>query len=162
MSDIEAISTTNATAGPTLAMPLTLAERIDQIFPTLTAAQIARIAAHGRKRQLQPGEVLQEVGAQVRFFLVTAGKIDIFTVQAPLAIMKKMHFVTEFARRTPKLKYQALGATSRPTSSRRYSEPRSAPLPRGNLSEQVSFHASTFLRARHAQPDRQIRRLRAP
>ena len=80
MNDTGLISTTNATAGPTLAMQLTLAERIDQIFPTLTAPQIARIAAHGRKRQLQPGEILQEVGDQVRFFLVTAGKIDIFSV----------------------------------------------------------------------------------
>jgi len=67
----------------TLAMPLTLTERIDQIFPTLTATQIARIAAHGRKRQLQPGEVLLEVGDQVRFFLVTAGKIEIFSVSGP-------------------------------------------------------------------------------
>ncbi len=32
----------------TMAMPLTLAERIDQIFPTLTAAQIARVAGHVR------------------------------------------------------------------------------------------------------------------
>ena len=67
----------------TVAMPLTLVERIDQIFPTLTAAQIARIGARGRKRQLQPSEILQEVGAQVRFFLVTAGKIDIFSVLGP-------------------------------------------------------------------------------
>jgi len=80
MSNIEPISTTNAIAGPTLAMPLTLAERINQVFPTLTTPQIARIAARGRKRQLQPGEILQEVGALVRFFLVTAGKIDIVSV----------------------------------------------------------------------------------
>jgi thioredoxin reductase (NADPH) len=80
MSNIEPISTTNAIAGPTLAMPLTLAERINQVFPTLTTAQIARIAARGRKRQLQPGEILQEVGALVWFFLVTAGKIDIVSV----------------------------------------------------------------------------------
>ena len=67
----------------TVAVPLTLPERIDQIFPTLTAAQIARIATHGRKRRLEPGEVLQEVGAPVRFFLVTAGKIDILSVLGP-------------------------------------------------------------------------------
>ena len=67
----------------TVAMPLTLAERIDQIFPTLTTVQIARIAEHGRRRQLHPGEVLQEVGDQVRFFLVTAGKIDILNVSGP-------------------------------------------------------------------------------
>jgi len=66
----------------TLAIPL-IAARVDQVFPTLTAAQIARIAAHGRKRQLQPGEVLQEVGDHMRFFLVTAGKIDIFSVLGP-------------------------------------------------------------------------------
>jgi thioredoxin reductase (NADPH) len=64
----------------TLAVPLTLSERIDQIFPTLNSAQIARIAAHGRKRQIQPGEILLDVGDPVRSFLVTAGKIDIFSV----------------------------------------------------------------------------------
>jgi thioredoxin reductase (NADPH) len=67
----------------TLAMPLKVAARVGQVFPTLTATQIARIAAHGRKRQLQPGEVLQEVGDHVRFFLVTAGKIDIFSALGP-------------------------------------------------------------------------------
>jgi thioredoxin reductase (NADPH) len=72
-----------AMSDATVAMPLTLAERVDQIFPTLTTAQIARIAVHGRKRQLQPGDILQEVGAQVRFFVVTAGKIDIFSVLGP-------------------------------------------------------------------------------
>jgi thioredoxin reductase (NADPH) len=67
----------------TVAMPLTLPERIDQMFPTLTMVQIARVAAHGGKRQLQPGEIVQEVGAQVRFFVVTAGKIDIFSILGP-------------------------------------------------------------------------------
>jgi len=67
----------------TLAIPLKVAARVGQVFPTLTATQIARIAAHGRKRQLQPGEVLLEVGDQVRFFLVTAGKIEIFSVSGP-------------------------------------------------------------------------------
>jgi thioredoxin reductase (NADPH) len=61
-------------------MPLTLAERIDQIFPTLAPAQIARIAAHGRKRQIKPGEILLDVGDHVRFFLVTAGELEIFSV----------------------------------------------------------------------------------
>jgi thioredoxin reductase (NADPH) len=65
---------------PILGMPLTLAARIDQIFPTLTPAQIARIAAHGRPRQIQRGEVLLEVGDQLRFFVVTAGQIEIISV----------------------------------------------------------------------------------
>ena len=34
-------------------VPLTLAARVDQVFPTLTPAQIARIAAHGHVRQVQ-------------------------------------------------------------------------------------------------------------
>jgi thioredoxin reductase (NADPH) len=67
-------------ADPIIAMPLTLSDRVGQLFPTLTPAQIGRIAAHGRKRQVQPGEILQEVGDHVRFFLVTAGTVDIFSV----------------------------------------------------------------------------------
>src|SRR5882762_4726681 len=65
---------------PILGIPITLANRVDQIFPTLTEAQIARIAAHGRRRQVQPGETLLDVGDQLRFFVVTKGKIDIFNV----------------------------------------------------------------------------------
>lgn len=47
---------------PILAIPLTLAARVHQIFPTLTPAQIARMAIYGRVRQVQRGEVLLEVG----------------------------------------------------------------------------------------------------
>jgi thioredoxin reductase (NADPH) len=70
-------------AGPIVGMPLALAERVDQIFPTLTESQIARVAAHGRSRRVQPGEVLLDVGDQVRFFVVTAGKIDIISPLGP-------------------------------------------------------------------------------
>ena len=83
----------------TLAMPLTLTERIDQIFPTLTATQITRIAARGRTRQIQQGEVLQEPGDQLRFFLVTAGKIDIVSVfgstEAPIVTLQSSQFTGE-------------------------------------------------------------------
>lgn len=41
---------------PILGMPLTLAERVDQVFPTLTKEQIERIASHGRRRRVEPGE----------------------------------------------------------------------------------------------------------
>lgn len=70
-------------AEPIIGMPLALAQRIDQIFPTLTESQIARVAAHGRRRRVQPGEVLLDVGDQVRFFVVTAGKIDIISPLGP-------------------------------------------------------------------------------
>ena len=58
-------------------MPLTFPDRIHQIFPTLTATQIARIAAHGQARQIKKGEILLDVGDQLRFFVVTEGKLDI-------------------------------------------------------------------------------------
>lgn len=50
----------------------------EKILPTLTEAQIARIAAHGRVRRVQRGEVLVEAGIRTaRFFVVTAGQIEI-------------------------------------------------------------------------------------
>ncbi|HEY2986457.1 MAG TPA: FAD-dependent oxidoreductase [Candidatus Binatia bacterium] len=49
----------------------------ERMFPTLTPAQIARIAAHGRVRQVRRGEVLVEAGAPVvPFFVVTAGRLE--------------------------------------------------------------------------------------
>ena len=60
------------------AVPASHSSRQDHIFPTLTAAQIARVAAHGRARQVQPGEVLVEAGAPtVPFFVVTTGHLEI-------------------------------------------------------------------------------------
>src|SRR5215468_4740054 len=52
--------------------------RAEEIVPTLTEAQVARIAAYGRARRVQPGEVLVEAGMPTaRFFVVTAGQIEI-------------------------------------------------------------------------------------
>jgi thioredoxin reductase (NADPH) len=51
---------------------------VDEMAPTLTTAQIARIAAHGHVRQVQQDEVLIEAGERTaKFFIVTAGQIDI-------------------------------------------------------------------------------------
>jgi hypothetical protein len=65
---------------PILGIPLTLTERIDQIFPTLTPAQIARIAVHGRARQIERGQVLLEIGDRLRFFVLTAGQLEVLSV----------------------------------------------------------------------------------
>jgi thioredoxin reductase (NADPH) len=70
-------------AEPIVGMPLTLAERGEQVFPTLTPGQIARIASQGRRRRVQPGEILLDVGDQLRFFVVTEGKIDIVSASGP-------------------------------------------------------------------------------
>jgi len=61
----------------TAPLPTTRAPR-EQIFPTLTPAQVARIAARGRTRPMRLGETLFEPGADaLPFFVVTAGKIEI-------------------------------------------------------------------------------------
>src|ERR1700736_6319327 len=50
--------------------------RVEQVFPTLTPAQIRRIATHGRMRVLHPGEVLVEQGdSAVPFFVVDSGEL---------------------------------------------------------------------------------------
>ena len=49
-----------------------------QIFPTLTPAQISRIAPHGHTRPMQRGEVIVEQGDRnVPFFVVVSGEIEI-------------------------------------------------------------------------------------
>jgi thioredoxin reductase (NADPH) len=58
--------------------PLTTAPTASLMFPTLTADQIARIAAHGFIRPIARGEVLVESGhTDVPFFVVMAGEIEI-------------------------------------------------------------------------------------
>jgi thioredoxin reductase (NADPH) len=67
--------TTQLTPAPTPAPTPT--SRRDQIYPTLTAAQLARIAAHGRRRRVEQGEVLVQAGEPVaRLFVVVEGRID--------------------------------------------------------------------------------------
>src|SRR5215471_14753811 len=49
-----------------------------RLFPVLTPAQIARVAAHGHVRTVERGEVLIDQGDKiVRFFVVTAGELEI-------------------------------------------------------------------------------------
>lgn len=54
-----------------------LGPRFNEMFPTLTAAQIARIPAYGRKRQMQQGEVLTRAGEPyANFFVVISGQVQ--------------------------------------------------------------------------------------
>lgn len=51
--------------------------RAERLFPTLTSAQIARIAARGRRRPVARDEILVEVGDNdVPFFLVVSGEVQ--------------------------------------------------------------------------------------
>jgi thioredoxin reductase (NADPH) len=52
--------------------------RVEQISPTLTPAQIRRIAPHGHMRPMQRGEVIYEQGDRdVPFFVVVSGELEI-------------------------------------------------------------------------------------
>ena len=49
----------------------------ERLFPTLTATQMARIAARGRRRKIAAGEVLIEAADKnVPFFLVVTGQVQ--------------------------------------------------------------------------------------
>jgi thioredoxin reductase (NADPH) len=57
-------------------LPLTVS-RVDQIFPTLTKAQMDRIAAHGLARAMRAGEILVEQGdTAVPFFVIVSGELE--------------------------------------------------------------------------------------
>jgi thioredoxin reductase (NADPH) len=59
-------------------LPAPSTSREERLFPRLSPAQMARVAAHGRVRQVQPGDVLVEVSDPLpRFFVVVSGEIEI-------------------------------------------------------------------------------------
>src|SRR5438034_9605568 len=61
-----------------LPVPLTLSSGVERMFPTLTPAQVKRIAAHGKQRSIRSGEVLIEAGARVvPCLVVTAGRVEV-------------------------------------------------------------------------------------
>jgi thioredoxin reductase (NADPH) len=62
----------------TASVPLSIAPREDQLWPTLTAAQIARIEKQGRRRSVQAGEVLLEAGqAEFSCFVILDGELEV-------------------------------------------------------------------------------------
>jgi thioredoxin reductase (NADPH) len=74
MTETDASPVTRARLG----VSLTLTSGVERTFPTLTPAQVERIAAHGRVRQIQAGEVLVQPGDLiVPFFVVTTGGVEI-------------------------------------------------------------------------------------
>jgi thioredoxin reductase (NADPH) len=78
--------------------PLTLTARIGQMFPTLTPAQIARVAAHGRRRTVRRDEVLFEAGTGVmQFFLVVEGRIEIVRTDGATETLVVAHGPGQFS-----------------------------------------------------------------
>ena len=65
-------------SSPTSDFPLPMSAPVEQVFPTLTAGQVARVAAHGRVRPVRSGEVLIAAGDRAEsFFVVTAGSVEL-------------------------------------------------------------------------------------
>ena len=57
-----------------------LSAREEEVFPTLTAAQLARLMARGERRPVQPGDVLQDASDHLaRFFAVLQGRLEILS-----------------------------------------------------------------------------------
>jgi hypothetical protein len=52
-------------SSPSPDFPLPMSAPVEQVFPTLTPEQIARVAAHGRVRPVRAGEVLLSAGDRV-------------------------------------------------------------------------------------------------
>jgi thioredoxin reductase (NADPH) len=77
-------------------LPLTKSQR-EKIFPKLTPVQISRIAAHGRTRSVQPGEVLIEQGdTSVPFFVVITGEVEILRPLGASETLVTVHGPSEF------------------------------------------------------------------
>jgi thioredoxin reductase (NADPH) len=81
-------------------IPITRPSAFAQAFPTLTAAQIARIASHGHERRFAKDEVLIEAGARVvPFFVITSGEVEIVRPQdtggAKVAVHRAGQFTGE-------------------------------------------------------------------
>jgi thioredoxin reductase (NADPH) len=69
----------------------------DRLFPTLTAAQMTRIAMHGHRRPIMAGEILVEVGDKaVPFFVVVSGAIQILRSSGVTQTLIVTHRAGEF------------------------------------------------------------------
>jgi thioredoxin reductase (NADPH) len=70
---------------------------LEQIFPTLTSAQIRRIAPHGDMRTMQPGEVIIEQGDRnVPFFVVVSGEVEILRPSGNVETLITIHGPGQF------------------------------------------------------------------
>ncbi len=71
--------------------------RTEQVFPTLTPAQIRRIAAHGQKRATQSGDVLVERGdIAVPFFVVVSGELEVVRPEGAAETLVAVHHTGQF------------------------------------------------------------------
>jgi len=77
---------------------LPIGARADHVFPTLTAAQIGRIAPHGQVRPMSRGEILVQAGEPVvPFFVVTAGAIEVVRTAGDTETIVAVHGPGQFS-----------------------------------------------------------------
>jgi thioredoxin reductase (NADPH) len=70
---------------------------VEQIFPTLTPAQIRRIAPHGDMRAMESGQVLIEQGDRnVPFFVVVSGEVEIVRPSGGVETLITVHGPGQF------------------------------------------------------------------
>jgi thioredoxin reductase (NADPH) len=85
------------TTARTVLAPLTQTSGTERMFPTLTAVQIERIAAHGSVRPIRPGEVLIEAGDHiVPFFVVTKGQVEVVRPSGTTETLVAVHGPGQF------------------------------------------------------------------
>jgi thioredoxin reductase (NADPH) len=73
-------------------------QRMDHIFPTLTPAQVERIAAHGQRRSVRRGDVLVEEGrSDMPFFVVIDGHLDIVKPSGSGDVLLAVHGPSQFS-----------------------------------------------------------------
>jgi thioredoxin reductase (NADPH) len=68
----------------------------EHVFPTLTPAQMDRVAAHGQRRRVQGGEVILELGESGKIFVVTAGSIETLRMVGDVEEILVTHGVGSF------------------------------------------------------------------
>ena len=62
----------------TRAAPAPVTTSLERLFPTLSAPHVERIAAHGKRHSVQPGDILLDASAALsRMFVVVTGRIEI-------------------------------------------------------------------------------------
>jgi thioredoxin reductase (NADPH) len=71
--------------------------RAEQVFPTLTPAQVRRVAVHGHMRSTQSGEVLIQQGdSAVPFFLVVSGELEVLRPSGAVETLVTVHGPGQF------------------------------------------------------------------
>lgn len=80
---------------------------VDKMFPSLTRDQIARVAAHGRVRHIERGDVLVEAGDKiVPFYVITEGQIEIVQPSGGMDTLVAVHDSGAFTGETNMLSGQ--------------------------------------------------------